>query len=225
MHVVSLFSGRAFGAAMHSSNFPNFCTAGDWFPVMPSCITSLVDMCSPCGEEATLDDSLVVQKENVITGAKEQRRHNKCNSLQSRIRRALKHLSEEKQEGYFEMNHTDRKDFYKRAQGMCGAELEKEITESVTMSTIRRITEASSENGNFEPLDEVKTEWAKKRPEALKNLLEHAPRMTCTFTKQELIDVPSYSYKCTAETLDETKSKRAVESKKTEKTENHQRRA
>ena len=38
-------------------------------------------MSNTCGEEGTLDDSLVVQKENVITGAKERCRHYKCNSL------------------------------------------------------------------------------------------------------------------------------------------------
>ena len=59
-------------------------------------------------------------------------------------------------EGYADFNPEERKEFYKKAQTMCGPTLAKTLTESVTMSRIRRISECLVEEGDFVEIEELK---------------------------------------------------------------------
>ena len=101
---------------------------------------------------------------------------------------------------------------YKKAQALCGADLQKEMTETITSTMVRRMTDTLTTEGGFEPIDEITDKWKTKRPIMLENLLKRAPRMTCTMNQAELIWVPTYSAKHTTETMHEETRKRKLES-------------
>ena len=168
--------------------------------------------CSTCNEEVACELAVLLWNENPITGAKDQWRCRLCHNAMGRVRTALKSMSEEQNLGFQNLTLEERREFYKKAQEKCGAHLQKELTESITTSTIRKITETTHEDGNFVPLEEVEEEWGQKRPEMLAQLKLHAPRMTCKYTGAELIMVPSYSYKHARETCDSTMKVRKLQS-------------
>ena len=166
-------------------------------------------LCLGSFEEAEITQ---VQSKDSLCSTTNQRRCKGCNATKSRITRALKHLTEEHQCEYREISSAERKDLYKKAQALCGPDLQKEMTETITSTMVRRMTDTLTTEGGFEPIDEVTDKWKTKRPTMLENLLERAPRMTCTMTQAELIWVPTYSAKHTTETMHEETRKRKLES-------------
>ena len=66
-------------------------------------------------------------------------------------------------EGYHNFTADERNDFYKKAQGLCGSQLQKMLTETITESTIKRITESTSEEGDFVKAEKLTKEWEKRR--------------------------------------------------------------
>ena len=153
-----------------------------------------------------------VRNENPITGAKDQWRCRQCHTAKERVRHALKSMSEDQNLGFQNMTLEERRDFYKKAQTKCGAHLQKELTESINTSTLKKISETTLEDGKFVDLGEVEEEWGEKKPEMLAQLKLHSPRMTCKYTGATLIMVPSYSFKRAAETCDSTMKVRKLQS-------------
>ena len=155
--------------------------------------------CCTCNQEVEEEAALLV-RDHKGKHQKNLWRCRLCHNAIGRVRTALKSLSEEQNPGFQNLTVEERQEFYKKAQTKCGAHLQKELTESITTSTIRKISETTHEDGNFLPLEEVEEEWRQRRPEMLAQLKLHAPRMTCKYTGEELIMVPSYSYKHSRET-------------------------
>ena len=165
--------------------------------------------CCTCNQEVEEEASVLVQE-----SVSEQKywRCRLCHNAMGRVRTALKSMSEEQNLGFQNLTLEERREFYKKAQTKCGAHLQKELTESITTSTISKVSDLTLEDGNFRPLEEVEEEWMQKRPQMLAQLKLHAPRMTCKYTGAELIMVPSYSYKHARETCDSTTKMRKLES-------------
>ncbi len=174
-------------------------------------------MCSTCENKVELGNSIVVNAAGVARNEADRRRCRKCHNMLSRLQRCVKSLTEEQQVGYRAMSPQGRKELYKRAQLLCGSNLNKELTEAIHWSDIQRETTPSNEEGTFKPQAEVIAEWTEKRPEMLKELLEKAPSMECKYTGATLIMVPSYSVKRSNEQLLETRKVQKLESRRTVK--------
>ena len=168
--------------------------------------------CSTCNEDVEEKSAVCLKNEDPVKGVKKQWRCKLCHSAMGRIRTAFKSMSEEQKLGFHDLTLAERREFYKKAQTLCGANLQKTLTESVTTATIRKMTETAHEDGNFLPIKEVEAEWSQKRPEMWAQLELHAPRLECKYTGAELIMVPSYSYKRARETCDSTTNVHKLES-------------
>lgn len=170
-------------------------------------------LCCVCGQSFGIDGITKVQNPDSICSDKTnaQIRCKGCNALKSRISRIMKSAGDELI-GYHNFSQDERKEFYKKAQLMCGAHLQKLLTETVTTVNIRRMSDTLTTQGNFLPVDEVVTEWNKTKPIMLQNLLANAPRMTCSTTKAELIFVPTYTMKIEKVNIQEDTRKRKLES-------------
>ncbi len=138
-----------------------------------ACLKMTEYMCCMCGEAFAAELVTTAQKADCITGSKNQFRCNKCNALRLRVQRMVKSHDEELG-GYTEFNPEERRTFYKKAQHLCGAELNKVLTETIQQSTIRRMTEVLSMQGEFVEISDIKEHWAKK-PTMLDNLLTFRP--------------------------------------------------
>ena len=168
--------------------------------------------CSTCNQDVEEKSAVCLKNEDPLKGVKNQWRCRLCHNAMGRVRTAFKSMSEEQKLGFQDLTLVERREFYKKAQTLCGAHLQKTLTESITTSTIRKISETSHEDGHFLPIKEVEAEWSQKRPEMWAQLELHAPRLECKYTGAELIMVPSYSYKRARETCDSTTNVRKLES-------------
>jgi hypothetical protein len=178
---------------------------------MASSSTADMFKCCACGEMCPMNTRVQVQSKDAIMGNCGQERCKGCNALKSRISRIMKGHNEDL-EGYAGLIPDERKELYKKAQQLCGADLQKLLTECIVNATIRRISDTKTTQGTFEPVDEVTEDWGKRRPTMLQHLLTNGTRMTCPTTKAELIWVPIYTMQIeTSNTHEETK-KRKLES-------------
>ena len=153
-------------------------------------------MCTTCATKIEEGKSILVNAAGVTRNEADRRRCRKCHNMLCRLQRAVKQLNEEARVGYRAMKPEARREFYKKTRNLCGADLNKELTEAILLSDIERVTKMmANEEGIFQPRDEAVADWSLKRPEMLKALLENARTRTCQHTEREMIMVPSYSVK------------------------------
>ena len=176
---------------------------------LPELPKELLVHCSSCNSEVPKDKTVKVQKEDPIKGTNDQFRCSMCNNQRSKVSRMI--AAKGLENGYKHMNAEERKQFQKDCQGLCGAALAKQLTDSITRATVRRITECTNEDGTFEFEEKVKEDFA-STPDYLKILLEKAPRTNCVHTGVELIMVPKYTYQRKVEDIMEKREKLHLES-------------
>ena len=166
--------------------------------------------CCTCGQEVEAKAAVLVRD---IGGSHLEKlwRCRLCHNAIGRVRTILMKLNEDQQLGFRNMTPEERREFYKKAQTQCGANLQKQLTESIITSTLNKITDQTLEDGIFRPIEEVEEEW-KKKPEKLAQLKLNAPRVKCKYTGEELIMIPSYSYKHCLESEESSESKRRLQS-------------
>ena len=165
--------------------------------------------CCTCGDCKPLGEMTSGQNLG-IASERTQWRCKKCNSLRVRLPRMLKD-DEDLGLGYSELNTEERKEFYKRAQNLCGAKLAKGLRETIVNTSIVRSTSQACAQGNFVDMDEAEKKFAGK-PDQWANLLKNAPKNTCRFTGVEQIWVPTYSMSKTIEKTDQEERSRRLQS-------------
>ena len=120
----------------------------------------------------------------------------------------LKNLTDEENEGYKDMCSDTRRDFLKKAAGLCGPELKKLLTETIVWSITNERAHSVKYEGDFMPVG-VAEEKMKNQPEQLAKLKSLAPQVKHHFTGEEMIWVPTLSMK------DEQKTNTTQERKRT----------
>ena len=166
-------------------------------------------LCSVCDQEYDEEEITLVQKENAITGAKNQFRCKLCNAAKSRITRMMAARPEDFS-GYDNIATEDRKQLMREAHELFNQDLAKMITETILKSSMKRLSEKSSEHGDFKNMKDAAAIFADK-PDEWANLQKNAPRIKCKYTLAELIFVPNYSFCATHEYQREETRKRKIE--------------
>ena len=78
-----------------------------------------------------------------------------CHALSHRVSRMLKNLTDEENEGYKDMCSDTRRDFLKKAAGLCGPELKKVLTETITWSITHERAHSVKYEGDFMPVGDA----------------------------------------------------------------------
>ena len=84
--------------------------------------------CSTCNEDVEEKSAVCLKNEDPVKGVKKQWRCKLCHSAMGRIRTAFKSMSEEQKLGFHDLTQEERREFYKKAQTLCGAHLQKTLT-------------------------------------------------------------------------------------------------
>jgi len=162
-----------------------------------------------CDVVASREELLLVRKADPAKNKAEQFRCKPCNALKSRIHRITsKDIS---LNGYNLIQGEDRKELYKKAQGLFDEKLSKVISESVLASTIKRKTDMMITGGKYAALSQIKEDLENVNPTKLNNILANAERMMCPVTREELILVPEYEVRFKDEHIDQTTESRKIE--------------
>ena len=161
--------------------------------------------CTDCKKE--------VERTDVQVLGGDQCRCNGCNSLRSRIGRAVKAFQIE---GYDNLPHGSRADLLKAAENLYGMDLAKLIVDTCTKTSIARNTLSYEAGGGFLEMDDAEEKY-KKKPLVWASILENAPRMTCSIRGCEMIQIPQYTATDKTENINQLEKKRKVEAETTAK--------
>ena len=179
-------------------------------PTMPG----VLSVCCRCAVEKPTSECFFKQKANKWEGTHDQVMCNPCNALNSRVGRMLKSSCEPSVKEHFrDLSAEERKKFYKDASLLCGPELRKTLTETVTWSQTQKRSWLCEEEGDFRPLAEVREEL-KDKPDELALVEANAPQTQHPHTKVEMVLMTTLKWKQTTHTEEHEVKKRELASEK-----------
>ncbi|CAK0910781.1 unnamed protein product [Prorocentrum cordatum] len=117
-----------------------------------------------------------------------------CNSLKKRIS-TLRSSDPTRFEGWSELSAEARSELMKNAGALYGPALAAKISEYTVKTKVQENIDTNKASGDYVLVTEVgELDRFKKDKSALALLLARAPRMTCDYTGQEFVWVPTYSH-------------------------------